>query len=43
MTRYAGIDVSPGTSSICVVDGSGAVLRELKAERSYGRNWVMAI
>jgi predicted NBD/HSP70 family sugar kinase len=32
MTHYAGIDVSLETSSICIVDGSGAVLRELKAE-----------
>jgi hypothetical protein len=32
MTDYAGIDVSLETSSICIVDGSGAVLRELKAE-----------
>jgi hypothetical protein len=32
MTHYAGIDVSLETSSICVVDGSGAVLRELKVE-----------
>ena len=32
MTHYAGIDVSLETSSICVADGSGAVLRELKVE-----------
>jgi transposase len=32
MTHYAGIDVSLETSSICVVDGSGTVLRELKVE-----------
>jgi transposase len=32
MTHYAGIDVSLETSSICIVDSSGAVLRELKAE-----------
>ncbi len=32
MTHYAGIDVSLETSSVCIVDGSGAVLRELKAE-----------
>jgi hypothetical protein len=31
MTHYAGIDVSLGMSSICIVDGSAAVLRELKA------------
>ena len=31
MTHYAGIDVSLETSSICIVDGSGAVRRELKA------------
>jgi len=32
LTHYAGIDVSLETSSICIVDSSGAVLRELKAE-----------
>lgn len=32
MTHYAGIDVSLETSRVCIVDGSGAVLRELKAE-----------
>jgi transposase len=32
MTHYAGIDVSLETSSVCIVDGSGAVLRELKVE-----------
>jgi predicted NBD/HSP70 family sugar kinase len=32
MTHYAGIDVSLETSSICIVDGSGTVLRELRAE-----------
>jgi transposase len=32
MTHDAGIDVSLETSSICIVDGSGVVLRELKAE-----------
>jgi transposase len=32
MTHYAGIDVSLETSSICIVDGSGAVLRELGVE-----------
>src|SRR3954467_6577562 len=31
MTHYVGIDVSLETSSICIVDGSGTVLRELKA------------
>jgi hypothetical protein len=31
MTHYAGIDVSLETSSICIVDGAGAVVRE-KAE-----------
>lgn len=31
MTHYARIDVSLETSSICIVDGSGAVRRELKA------------
>jgi len=31
MTHYTGIDVSLETSSICVVDGSGTVRRELKA------------
>jgi transposase len=32
MTHYAGIDVSLETSSICIVDGSGAVVRELKVQ-----------
>ena len=32
MTHYAGIDVSLETSSICVVDASGAVVRELKVQ-----------
>ncbi len=32
MTHYAGIDVSLETSSICVVDAAGAIVRELKAE-----------
>ncbi|MBL6459622.1 IS110 family transposase, partial [Belnapia sp. T6] len=32
MTHYAGIDVSLETSSVCIVDGSGAMLRELKVE-----------
>jgi transposase len=32
ITHYSGIGVSLETSSICIVDGSGAVLRELKAE-----------
>jgi transposase len=31
MTHYAGIDVSLETSSICIVDEAGAVVRELKA------------
>ena len=30
MTYYVGIDVSLATSSICIVDGAGAVVRELK-------------
>ncbi len=32
MTHYAGIDVSLERRGICIVDGFGAVLRELKAE-----------
>lgn len=32
MTHYAGIDVSLETSSICIVDGAGTIVRELKAE-----------
>lgn len=32
MTHYAGIDVSLETSCICIVDGAGAVVRELKVE-----------
>jgi transposase len=32
MTHYAGIDVSLETSSICIVDGAGTIIRELKAE-----------
>ena len=31
MTHHAGIDVSLETSSICIVDGAGAIVRELKA------------
>lgn len=30
MTHYAGIDVSLETSSICIVDAAGAIVRELK-------------
>ena len=32
MTHHAGIDVSLEMSGICIVDGSGTVLREPKAE-----------
>ena len=32
MTHYAGIDVSLETSSICIVDGAGTIVRKLKAE-----------
>ena len=30
MSYYAGIDVSLDTSSVCVVDSSGSVVREAK-------------
>jgi len=30
MTYYAGIDVSLETSSICIVDQAGSIVRELK-------------
>src|SRR3954453_12423070 len=32
MTHYVGIDVSLETSSICIVDGAGTIVRELKSE-----------
>jgi transposase len=32
MTQSPGIDVSPETSSICIVDAQGAIQRELKVE-----------
>ena len=35
VTRYAGVDVSLETSSICIVDGAGTIVRELKAEPDY--------
>jgi transposase len=36
VTHYAGIDVSLETSSICIVDGAGAIVRELRAESEPG-------
>jgi len=36
VTHYAGIDVSLETSSICIVDGAGTIVRELKAESEPG-------
>ena len=32
MNYYAGIDVSLESSSVCVVDGAGKILRETKVE-----------
>jgi hypothetical protein len=34
MYYHAGIDVSLETANICVVDGAGTVIRELKVEAS---------
>jgi transposase len=36
VTHYAGIDVPLETSSICIVDGAGTIVRELKAESEPG-------
>jgi transposase len=30
MQQYAGIDVSPESASVCVVDASGRIVREAK-------------
>ena len=39
MTHYAGIDVSLETSSICIVDGAGTIVRKLKAESDPDGRW----
>jgi hypothetical protein len=39
MSYYAGIDVSLEASHVCVIDGSGKVLRE-RGLRASPRSWV---
>ena len=36
MEHYAGIDVSLERSSVCVVDSSGRIIREIKVASDHG-------
>jgi uncharacterized Fe-S cluster-containing protein len=43
MDHFAGLDVSVKDTSVCIVDGTGKIVREVKVVETSARVWLLRI